>query len=93
MKSNARAAKRAALAVALFLALVAWLPLDARDVPPPLVEVEQLRVENLRLEGVIIQQELQQWQAKRTKLKADLENVRPGWLWNPDTNTFTEKPK
>jgi hypothetical protein len=77
----------------LALALLA-VPLQARtDVPAPLTEVETLRIENLRLEGVIIQHELAQWQAKRATLTKDLEASRPGWVYNQETGTFTEKPK
>lgn len=78
----------------LLVALLLAVPLQARsDGPAPMTETESLRVENLRLEGVIIQHELAQWQAKREKLKTDLEASRPGWTWNADTGQFTEKPK
>lgn len=75
-----------ALLVALLL-LVA--PLAARSDAPPLTEVERLKIENVRLEGVILQTQFDAWQAKKAKLKADIEAARPGWTWEPESGTFT----
>jgi len=66
---------------------------DAKETAPTLTPIEALRVENLRLESVIIQREVADWQAKRTTLKQDLERDRAGWIVNTDTGTFTKAPK
>ena len=75
--------------IALLLALLLSVPLPARPDAPPLTEVERLKIENVRLEGVILQRQFDDWQAKKAKLKADIEAARPGWTWNPDDGIFT----
>jgi hypothetical protein len=60
-------------------------PLDG---PPPLTEVEQLRIQNVNLERVIVQRAVDDWQKKQAQLKADLEKARPGWLWDPETGAW-----
>lgn len=61
--------------------------------PEPYSAVEQLRVENMKLERVIVDRAVQDWQTKALKLKADLEAQRKGFVWNPDTDTWTAIPK
>ena len=77
-------------ALLLALALLA-VPVRAADSPAPFTEVELLRIENTRLEGVLLQRQLDDWQAKKAKLKADVERTRDGWLWDPDSGAFTKK--
>lgn len=55
----------------------------------PLTEIEVLRVQNVALERVVVQHALTDWQHKVQALKADLERVRPGFTWNPDTGEWT----
>lgn len=74
--------------------LLASLSLHAADAtPPPLTEVESLRVQNVNLERVLVQRALDDWQKKVLALKADLEKARPGWQWNPETGQWSETPK
>lgn len=61
------------------------------DSPAPFTEMESLRIENVRLEGVILQRQLTDWQTKRDKLAHDIESARPGFTWNPDTGVFTKR--
>jgi hypothetical protein len=61
--------------------------------PEPYSAVEKLRVENMQLERVIVQRALDDWQKKALALKADLERARPGFIWNPDADTWTAIPK
>lgn len=73
--------------------LLASLSLHAADAaPPPLTEVEALRVQNVNLERVIVQRALDDWQKKVLALKADLEKTRVGWSWNPETGQWTATP-
>jgi hypothetical protein len=78
--------------VLLTLACLLSVPLHASDNPAPLTQVETLRIENSRLESVIIQRELDDWRARRATLKADLEGARPGWVWNSETGAFSKAP-
>ena len=77
----------------LLLLTVPLVAQEATEQAPPLTPIETLRVENLRLESVIIQREVADWQAKRATLKQDLERDRVGWIVNTDTGTFTKAPK
>lgn len=79
----------------LLLVLVLASPLFAAqaDAPAPLTEVESLRMENVRLEGAIIQREIADWTAKRTALKSDLEKDRLGWIFDLETWKFAKAPK
>lgn len=80
--------------VALLLACVASLSAqESAPQPAPFTDVEALRVENVRLEGVVLQMQITGWQAKRDRLKAELEQSRPGWSWNPETGQWTATPK
>ncbi len=83
---------RTMLFVLLCLLAVPVLGQDAS--PAPFSEVEALRVQVVNLEGAILQRKVDDWEAKRAKLKADLEAARPGWRWNPETGQFTKaEPK
>lgn len=76
----------------LFLSL--GVSAQAPAVPvQPYSEIEQLKIANVNLEGAIVQRAVQDWQAKVTRLKADLERVRPGWTWQPDSGAWAEVPK
>ena len=79
----------------LLLVLVIATPLFAAqaDAPAALTQVESLRIENVRLEGAIIQREIADWTAKRTALKADLEKDRLGWIFDLETGKFQKAPK
>lgn len=66
---------------------------DTVSTPAPLTEIEALRVENLQLQRVIVQNALNDWQAKVRVLKADLERPRPDWEWEPDTGTWKRRPE
>ena len=80
-----------------FLGVFLFAPLMAQTVPPapkaaapaPFTEIEALRIQNVNLEGVIVQRALQDWQAKVAALKADLEKTRKGWEWTPETGQWT----
>ena len=74
--------------------LLASLSLHAAEAtPPPLTDVEALRVQNVNLERVIVQRALDDWQKKVLALKADLETARQNkWDWNPETGQWTAKP-
>ena len=56
--------------------------------PAPYTDVEALRIENVRLEGQIVQRAIADWQAKVKALKADLEKVRSGFTFNPETGEW-----
>ena len=75
------------------LALLLLTQAPSAPQPEPYSQVEKLRVENMQLERVIVQRALDDWQKKALALKADLERARPGFAWNPDTDTWTPKPK
>lgn len=77
----------------LLLALALVASLGQTPTPTPYTEVETLRIENIALEGALIQRQLTDWQAKRAKLKADIEAARPGLTWDVDTGKFAPKPK
>ena len=77
----------------LLLILLLVAPLSAQTDAPSLTPVETLRLENVRLEGVIIQREIADWNAKRAALKADLERDRLGWVFDMDTGKFVKAPK
>lgn len=79
----------------LLLVFVLATPLFAAqaDAPAPLTQVESLRMENVRLEGAIIQREIADWTAKRAALKADLEKDRLGWIFDLETGKFAKAPK
>lgn len=63
---------------------------DTASTPAPLTEIEALRVENLQLQRVIVQNALNDWQTKVRVLKADLERARPGCIWNPETGQWSQ---
>lgn len=79
---------------AKFLALLVFALVAQTPAPPvrPYTETEALRIENTRLEAVIVQRALSDWQAKVAKLKVDLEAARPGWTWNPESGAWTAIP-
>jgi hypothetical protein len=82
------------LAVVVFACVVAVTTAAiprAQPVLPPLTEIETLRIENVRLASLVLQRELDEFQAKRAKLKADLEAARPGWTYDLDTGKFVVK--
>jgi hypothetical protein len=86
--------RRVLVALVLALLLTArgiWLLAADDPKPAPLTEIETLRVQNVALEGQIVQRALNDWQAKVAKLKADLEAPRAGWVWSPDTGAWTPK--
>jgi len=76
--------------IALLLVTVPLVAQEAKEQAPPLTPIEALRVENLRLESVIIQREVADWQAKRATLKQDLERERAGWIFHVETGAFTK---
>lgn len=79
--------RRCALGIVVLLtAGAAFAAQDAK--PAPYTEVEALRIENVRLEGQIVQRAIADWQAKVKALKADLERVRPGFTFNPETGEW-----
>lgn len=59
----------------------------------PYSEIEQLKIQNVNLEGAIVQRAVQDWQAKVAALKADLESRRPGWTFEPASGTWAAVPK
>jgi hypothetical protein len=61
--------------------------------PAPFTEIEALKVQNLNLERIIVQRALDDWRAKQAALKAEIEKVRPGWDWNPETGAWSAKEK
>lgn len=78
------------------LALLVALALGGQTAAPqpePLTEVEALRVENVRLESLVLQRQLDDFRVKRAKLTADLEAKRPGWRYDADTGRFTAMEK
>lgn len=77
------------LSLALLLALT--LGQAPAPQPEPLTEVEALRVENIRLESLVLQRQLDDFRAKRAKLTADLEAKRPGWRYDAEAGTFSKK--
>lgn len=78
----------------LLACLLLPLALIARtDTATPLTELEALKIENVRLEGIVIQREVTDWQAKRVALIREIETARPGWTFNADSATFTKKDK
>lgn len=80
----------------ILLTLLLAAPVVSAQAPSvpvhPYTETESLRIENTRLEAVIVQRALSDWQAKVAKLKADLEAARPGWTWNPESGAWTAVP-
>lgn len=75
------------------LAFVLTTSLSAQDAKPaPLTEVESLRVQNITLKRAVLERQLQDYNAEVTKLKADLEAPRPGWLWNADSGKWEKAP-
>ena len=72
--------------VAVFALLSIGHAQDAK--PAPYTDVEALRIENVRLEGQIVQRAIADWQAKVKALKADLEKVRSGFTFNPETGEW-----
>jgi len=73
------------------LCLVA--PITAQSDAQPFTEIERLRIENVRLERVIVERAVADWQAKVKTLKADIEQARPGYEWNPDTGQLSKMPE
>ena len=77
-----------------FLLLLVALVTQAPALKPePYSQVEKLRVENMKLERVIVDRAVADWREKAMKLKADLELQRPGFLWNPDEDSWSAVPK
>lgn len=84
---------RRAIAVCLLVALLG--PFVALAQPPtvpvqPYSEVEQLKIQNINLEGAIVRRAVEDWQLKVARLKAELEMRRPGFAWNPETGAWTK---
>jgi hypothetical protein len=79
---------RRALLVLVLLACAGLVSAQSAQ-PAPYTEIEALRVENVRLEGQLIQRAIQDYQAKVTRLKADLEKGRTGFIWNPETGGWS----
>lgn len=77
--------------IILIIMLLAASLSAASDSPAPFSELEATRMENVRLRGIILQREYDDWHAAQAKLKADIEGARVGWLWNPETGAFTKK--
>jgi hypothetical protein len=75
--------------VLLLAMLLLVAPLHAGPDVPPLTELERLKIENVRLEGALIQRELDDWQAKKARLKLEIDAARPGWTWEPESGVFT----
>lgn len=87
--------KRTRRAVAVCLLLAFCGPFIALAQPPsvpvqPYSDVEALRIQNANLEGAIVRRAVEDWQAKVAKLKADLEQARPGFTWNPESGAWTK---
>lgn len=59
--------------------------------PATLTEIEALKVENLNLQRVILERQIADWQGKQAHVKAEIEQARPGWTWNPETGDFQPK--
>lgn len=73
-----------------FLLLLAAMTLQTpTPKPEPYSQVEALRIENLKLERVIVDRAVSDWRTKALTLKADLERARPGFQWNPDDDSWT----
>ena len=66
---------------------------DTPESPEAFTEVESLRIQNVNLEGALLDRQMVEWRAKVTKLKVDIEAKRPHWIWNPETGTFTKRAK
>ena len=78
----------------LALLLLTQAPAVVAPKLEPLSQVEKLRVENLKLERVILQRSVADWQAKAMALKADMEKARDHkFVWNPDEDTWAPVPK
>lgn len=75
------------------LALLLLTQAPAAPQPEPYSQVEKLRIENMKLERVIVDRAVADWRDKALKLKADLELARPGFRWDPDADTWTAVPK
>lgn len=76
------------------LAILVALALSGQTAAPqpePFTEVEALRVENVRLESLVLQRQLDDFRAKRAKLTADLEAKRPGWRYDAEAGTFSPR--
>jgi hypothetical protein len=75
-----------------FLIVGALFAQDAAQ-PAPFTDIENLRLENTRLEGVIVQRAVKDWEAKVAALKADIEKARPGFTWDAQTGQFSPIPQ
>lgn len=80
-----------ATATALFVTISLSGQAKPSDTAAPFTELESARIDNVRLRGVILQREYDDWHALQSTLKADIERARPGWIWNAETGAFTKK--
>jgi len=59
--------------------------------PAPYTEVEALKIQNVQLEGTIVQRAVEDWRKKVAALKAELESKRVGWKWLPETGEWKQQ--
>lgn len=60
-----------------------------KPAPAPYTEIESLKIQNVNLEGAIVQRAVEDWRKKVASLKAELEKARPGFVWNPEDGSWS----